>query len=207
MKPMRTTLFLTLAAALLSAPAPAQPGNDGVPGPADYGAFSQFITDRNIFDASRQPHQSSTHRVVSRPRTHSASAPAFSLVGTMSYEKGVFAFFNGNNDDLKQALLVSGKIADYTVTKIGYGRVTLETTNQSQTIEMKVGDVMREENGSWQLAAPGEVSFGDSASNSSPTNHGAAGGGAGSASGAPPSPGDASDILKRLMERRAQENQ
>ena len=206
MKPMRTTLYFTLAVALAGTEAFAQ-SNNAIPGPTDYAAFSRFITDRNIFDPNRQPHHTTDHRTVPRPSTHSASAPAFSLVGTMSYEKGIFAFFNGNNDDLKKALLVSGKIADYTVTEIAYGRVTLETTNQSRKLEMKVGDVMREENGAWQLAGPGEVSPGTGSSESGSSSRGAAAENSGSGSGTPPSAAEANDILKRLMEKREQENQ
>lgn len=202
MKPMRTTLYFTLTIVLAGAGAFAQ-SNNQVPGPTDYAAFTRFITDRNIFDPNRQPHHTSSHRTVSRPQTHSASAPAFSLVGTMGYEKGMFAFFNGNSADLKKALLVSGKIADYTVTKIDYGHVTLESTNQAQKLELKVGDVMREENGAWQLAAPGDTAIGTGASESS---GGKSAENSGSNNSTPPSAGEANDILKRLMEKREQEN-
>lgn len=207
MKFMRTTLFLTLTVMLAGAAAFAQSSTNGVPGLTDYASFSRFIAERNIFDVNRQPHHGGSHRPAPRPRTYSASAPAFSLVGTMSYEKGTFAFFNGNNDDLKKALLVSGKIADYTVTKIDYGRVTLAATNQSQTVEMKVGDVMREENGGWQMTGPGELSV---TGNSASTNHSdneSAPATSSSDHGAAPSASEANDILKRLMERRKQENQ
>ncbi len=201
---MRTTLFFTLTVVLLGTGAFAQSGNQ-VPGPTDYAAFSHFVADRNIFDPNRQPHHTSGRtRTVSRPRPHSASAPAFSLVGTMSYEKGIFAFFSGNNEDLKKALLVSGKIADYTVTDIAYGQVTLESTNKNEKLELKVGDVMREENGAWQLSGPGEVASGTDLSESSPAPSAENAGGGNSA---PPSTGAASDILKRLMEKREKENQ
>jgi len=201
---MRITLFFTLTVVLLDTGAFAQSGNE-VPGPTDYAAFSHFVADRNIFDPNRQPHHTSGRtRTVSRPRTHSASAPAFSLVGTMSYEKGIFAFFSGNNEDLKKALLVSGKIADYTVTDIAYGQVTLESTNKNEKLELKVGDVMREENGAWQLSGPGEVASVTDLSESSPVSSAENAGGGNSA---PPSTGAANDILKRLMEKREKENQ
>jgi hypothetical protein len=208
MKFMRTISFSLLAACLTGAVALAQPGNR-VPGPTDYAAFSQFITDRNIFDPNRQPHfTSSRPRASTRPTAH--SAPAFSLVGTMAYEKGMFAFFNGNSEDLKRALAVSGQIAGYTVTGIEYGRVTLETTNQAQKVELNVGDVMREENGAWQLAGPGDLPVTGSSGDQSGTNRSAASSttvNTGTGSSPAPSAAEANDILKRLMEKRKQENQ
>ena len=171
--------------------------NKNIPGPADYAAFSQFVTDRNIFDPSRQPHFSgSTARTRTRTRTRtSSSAPAFTLVGTMSYEKGMFAFFSGTDAELKQVLPVSGKIAVYTVTAIAPGRVRLESADKKQTLELKVGDVVRQENGGWQSAGAGEP--GAVATENSDDS---------GAASAPASASAPNDILKRLMEKREQEN-
>jgi hypothetical protein len=188
----------------------AQSGNT-VPGPTDYASFSRFITERNIFDPNRVPHYTSARPRV-QSRSHSASAPAFTLVGTMAYEKGLFAFFSGNSDELKQALPVAGQIAGYTVADISYGRVILETTNATTNamasgmtnaiakVELKVGDVMREENGKWQLAGAGEIVEDNSPapSRSAETTS--------SAPAANPSASAPNDILKRLMEKREQEN-
>ncbi|HEY5344708.1 MAG TPA: hypothetical protein VIK62_00005, partial [Verrucomicrobiae bacterium] len=132
-----------------------------VPGAADYAKFSAFVTDRNIFDPSRVAHTGYTPRVrttrtTTRPTRVSNSAPAFSLVGTMSYEKGVFAFFNGNNSDLKKVLPVNAKIAGYTVLKISQGRVLLESDDKKEQLELKVGDVLREDGGKWALSGAGE---------------------------------------------------
>ena len=175
-----------------------------VPGPTDYAAFSRFVTERNIFDPNRQPHYTTRPRV--RTRTHSPSAPAFTLVGTMAYEKGLFAFFNGNSDELRQALPVTGQIAGYTVTDIAYGRVTLETTNTATNatakVELKVGDVMREENGRWQFAGAGDIVMDNSPAPDSSTPESAS-----PAPAASPAAGEPNDILKRLMQKREQENQ
>jgi hypothetical protein len=195
----RPHLQFILAFALLGGGAFAQ-SSRAVPGPADYAAFSQFIAERNIFDPNRQPHYPSSRRTYSRPRAHSASAPAFTLVGVMSYEKGAFAFFNGNSEELKQVLPVTGGIAGYTVAEIAPGRVVLEATNRTDRLELKIGDGLREENGKWQPAGAGEIELADGGST---TNSAAAA--AGSASTAPAV--ESNDILKRLMERRAQENQ
>jgi hypothetical protein len=207
MKLMRTPIFFGLAALLtLAAGGAFAQSNNGIPGPTNYASFSRFITDRNIFDPARQPHYYSTTTRI-RPRTRvSASAPAFTLVGTMSYEKGMFAFFSGNTADLKKVLPVSEKIADYTVTEISMGHAVLQATNASDKLELKVGDVVRQENGKWVLSGAGDLPAGSSSSSSSSpaASPGAAGGE--NAAASPASAGEPNDILKRLMEKREQEN-
>ena len=178
--------------------------NGGVPRATDYAAFSRFVTDRNIFDPNRQPHYTSSRtRTRTTTRTHSSSAPAFTLVGTMSYEKGLFAFFSGNNDDLKKVLPVAEKIADYTVTQITPGRVTLESADKKTKLELKVGDVMRLENGKWEWSGSGEVPAGESVS--APETGSSSSGESPAAATAPA--GEPNDVLKRLMEKREKESQ
>jgi hypothetical protein len=177
--------------------------SNNVPGATDYSGFSRFVTARNIFDPNRQPHYTSAPRTRIRPRTHvSASAPAFTLVGTMSYEKGVFAFFDGNNPDLKKVRLVNEKIADYAVTKITPDRVTLESADKKERLELKVGDVMRQENSKWTLSSSGELPVGTSSL--APTVSSASG----DSPAESPSPSlGQNDVLKRLMELRKKEEQ
>jgi hypothetical protein len=196
-------IFLALAA-VLAGGAGAFAQSNGVPGDTDYAKFSQFVTDRNIFDPGRQPHfYSPTTRPRTRTRTRSTSAPALTLVGTMSYEKGMFAFFNGNSSDLKKALQAGEKIADYTVVDISPNRVKLETADKKKQFEMKVGDAMRQVNGRWVFAGADEVS---SETSSTETTASPASG----ESAAPATPSSASepnDVLKRLMQLREKENQ
>ncbi len=73
-----------------------------VPGPNDYNQFAQFITQRNIFN----PQRYAIRGEVRPPTRQSADVPrrTFTLVGTMSYEKGMFAFFDGNQSDLRKVL-------------------------------------------------------------------------------------------------------
>lgn len=174
---------------------------NSVAGAADYAKFSAFITDRNIFDPNRVPHSIATPRTRTRTHTHvSASAPAFTLVGTMSYQKGVFAFFNGNSSDLKKALPVGQGIADYSVTQISPGRVRLESTDKKEKLELKVGDVMRQENGKWALSGTVEAPSGTSGAAAALTN--------GESPSATPSPAlGQNEVLKRLMELRKKEEQ
>ena len=70
MKLTHTKILLALAA-VLAGETGAFAQSNGVPGPTDYAKFSQFITDRNIFDPARQPHfiYSSSTRPRTRTRT------------------------------------------------------------------------------------------------------------------------------------------
>jgi hypothetical protein len=203
MKLTHAKIFLALAA-MVAGGAGVFAQSNGVPGDADYAKFSAFITDRNIFDPSRQPHSYSptTRRTTSRPRVRNTSAPALTLVGTMSYEKGMFAFFNGNSSDLKKALRVAEKIADYTVVDISPDRVKLETADKKKSFEMKVGDAMRQENGKWVFAGAGDLTSEPSSTETKSSSS--------SESAAPATPSSANepnDVLKRLMQLREKENQ
>ena len=199
MKPLRTIIILALA---LAGGFGAFAQTNNIPPATDYSALSRFVTDRNIFDPNRQPHYTSSRtRTKTTPRIHSASAPAFTLVGTMSYEKGLFAFFSGNDADLKKVLPATGKIAGYTVVEIAPGRVTLTTTNTTEKLELKVGDVVRQENGKWELSGTTETAAGSSRLPAETT-----GSAASENSTAAPSPAlEQNDVLKRLMEKRAKE--
>jgi hypothetical protein len=82
----------------------------------------------------------------------------------------------------------------------------LQATNASDKLELKVGDVVRQENGKWVLSGAGDLPAGSS---SSPAASPGAAGGENAAAGAAASPasaGEPNDILKRLMEKREQEN-
>lgn len=172
--------------------------NKNIPGAADYAAFNRFVTERNIFDPNRQPHYSTgPARTVARTRTRSNSAPTVALVGTMAYEKGRFAFFSSNDAEQKKVLQVSEKIAGYRIVEILPASVTLEAADKKQT-SMKVGDVLRQENGGWRLAGQGEVPAG--------AVPGGAGKSADSTEGKPSAAaGEPNDVLKRLMQKREQE--
>jgi hypothetical protein len=202
MKRTKIKIGLALAAALAGAGGAFAQSN-GVPGPADYERFSHFVTDRNIFDPSRQPHSYSPTRRIYRTTRRASSVPGIMLVGTMSYEKGVFAFFNGNNADLKKALQAGEKIAGYTIAEISANRVQLESADKTQQIELEIGEGLRQENGKWVFSGANELPSGTSASTAS-----AAGApGAESPTPAAPSALESNDVLKRLMQLREKENQ
>ena len=166
-------------------------GTNNGPVSLDYATF-QLIVDRNIFDPNRFPRGPGTVRPASKPR----SFDSLTLVGTMSYEKGTFAFFDGTSSDYKKALKLADSIAGYKVTNIAPNGVKLATgTNE---LELSVGaQLRREEDGPWQLSSQA-ASY--AATPALTSTNGAAATGSDTASG-----GAESDILKRLMLKREKE--
>jgi len=187
----------------------------------------RLITERNIFNAKR------SGRVVRSATPRKAvRVDSFALLGTMSYEKGSFAFFDGSSSDFRTALKPAATIADCKVLDIGPKGVKLEANGKP--VDLPVGSHMRrEEGGQWQVAEGTEfASNSDSAvePERSESRGGDAGSNAGrgrdrssrfdrrSASGsradgatssgaaAPAGPsGSESEVLKQLMQRREQE--
>jgi len=158
----------------------------------EYAAF-RVIVDRNIFDPNRIP-----RRGPNGPRTPPRIFDAVTLVGTMTYEKGTFAFFDGTSPEYKKALRLTDMIAGYKVASITPNSVKLASgTNQ---FELNVGSgLRREESGPWQPA--GQFSSYESLSTSNSTNS--------TPSTSPgsdtASAGAESDVLKRLMQKREKE--
>ena len=154
----------------------------------DYQSF-RIISERNIFNANRSP------RSARSPRTRSdrpVRTESFALVGTMSYEKGRFAFFEGSSSQYQIVCKPADTIAGYKVADIAPNYVKLESNGKA--IEMRVGMQMkRQEEGEWLLGARTEPT---ATSNASPTSAEQPGGS---------SAGDESDVVKRLMQKRQQE--
>src|SRR6185295_14407327 len=65
----------------------------------------RIIADRNIFNANRSGGQV---RLESRRPTQVES---FTLVGTMAYDKGTFAFFEGSSSEFTKAMKANSVIA------------------------------------------------------------------------------------------------
>ena len=86
MKRTRTKIFLLAALAVAGNFSASAQSSNGVPGDQDYAKFASFVTDRNIFDPNRYPHNSrtSTRRTTTTTRrtTRSAGTPFVALVGT-----------------------------------------------------------------------------------------------------------------------------
>jgi hypothetical protein len=110
---------------------------------SDFGFF-QIIGQRNIFDPNRVPHIRST-------RSASRVVDSFSFVGTMSYARGTFAFFDGTSPDFRQVLELHGSIAGFEITAITPKSVTLLSgTNE---LVLSIGaQVRRDDNGQWLIS-------------------------------------------------------
>jgi hypothetical protein len=176
--------------------------NNNVPASTNYSAFAGFIFRRNIFNPDRFAiNTSQVIRTNRGPQT--IRGPEFQLVGTMSYEKGMFAFFDGNNNNYRKVLSQSdsNSIAGYTVAKVTTSGVQLQSTDKKRTLTMNIGQGMRQNNGVWQLVnGQGDLST------STGGVFGAVPGtteSAAPAESSAPSPAlEGNAILKRLMEQR-----
>ncbi len=171
--------------------ASAQSTNSPAPSRLEYSNF-RVIADRNIFNPNRRgAYVRSDRRDSNQNRP---SGDSFSLVGTILYQKGAFAFFDGTSSDYKQVLEPDGTIAGHKVKEVLAKSVKLEAGGKE--IEMKVGAQMRKEDGHWQLLTAAEWR-----PPSTDTNNPAA-----TASTASADSGmEGNDVLKKLMEQREKE--
>ena len=176
--------------------------NNNVPASTNYSAFAGFIFSRNIFNPDRFARNNGpTTPLITQ--TQQRRGAEFQLVGTMSYEQGMFAFFDGNNNNYRKVLSQSdsNSIAGYTVAKVTTSGVQLQSTDKKKTLTMKIGQGMRQNNGVWQLVnGQGDLST------STGGVFGAVPGtteSAAPAESSAPSPAlEGNAILKRLMEQR-----
>ena len=152
---MRPTLhrWLTWASLVFVAVSPlvaATPETSGQ-SRSDFPSF-KTIADRNIFNANRSRGRSGND---AKPRV----VESFSLLGTLSYEKGRLAFFDGTSSDYRKTLKPDGTIAGYKIADIALNGVKLEADGKQ--IDLPVGSQMRrEDEGEWQMAAGTENSSG-----------------------------------------------
>jgi hypothetical protein len=179
------------------AKAPVDPGKStNVSNPAanrsngtSFQAF-RVITERNIFNQNRGPR--SAQQRNDGPSRPAPKVHSLALVGTMSFAKGDFAFFDGTNPDYKKPVKIGEKIGEYQVKAISPSAV--KVANEKEEFEIKVGQQLRrEDEGPWQLAAGG-VAQGEESSSAGTD-------GSKSESGSP----SEDEALKRLMEKRAKE--
>ena len=167
-------------------------------GPAFGGAsrtdfvYFRMIAERNIFNPHRSkgvpnrppPVRTEPERIVKMDR--------FALLGTMSYEKGRYAFFDGSNSEFRKVAKPEDLIAGFKIAEVAPTCVKLLLTN-GQLLELCVGMQMKksEEQG-WQLAGKADAAAGTSHSSTSSSS---------SSSSGP----ESEDVLKRLLEKRSQE--
>ena len=112
----------------------------------------RIISDRNIFNSRR----SARYVPSSAPRTRGTRSENFALVGTLSYEKGPYAFFDGSRSDYRKVLKPDDTIAGFKVVSIEAAHVKLASATNE--IDLHVGmQLRREEEGEWRLSERPEV--------------------------------------------------
>ena len=170
----------------------------------DSKALARRVSERNIFDPDRQPRTRGESRPIPKPVVAvAADAPEMGLVGVMTFQKGTFAFFDGNAAEYRKTLQVQALIAGHTLTAITPQSVTLSESNGPPVL-LKVGQRLRKDaEGVWKLAAGAS---GEAFTRSG----GSAGAGSGAASSSPSTttaedPPGSDEILKRLLKKREQE--
>lgn len=191
----------------------------------DEAAF-RIIAERNIFNANRSGGTVRPPTPTRRP----ATVEVFALVGTMAYDKGTFAFFEGSRSDYTKVLKADGIIAGHKVVEIQANSVKLDLAGKE--IELPVGSQMRrEDEGAWQISeARGGIAMAASAATDASNRAGRSDRsgdssrtrrdgdsstrrGDGSDSGSrpttatPAASANEDEILKRLIERRERESQ
>lgn len=148
----------------------------------------RIIGERNIFNQNRSAKTALRDTPPVRPVPVIQS---FSLVGTMSYKRGTFAFFDGTRAEFKKPLKAGESIAGYEIKEIKPGGVKI--ANETNEFDIKVGQQLRrEDEDEWQLStapAPAQAPAGTADSDSSSAGAG----------------GSEDEALKRLMEKRAKE--
>jgi hypothetical protein len=154
-----------------------------------------LIQDRNIFNPNRSgrtPEREYTRREERRARVES-----FALVGTLSYEKGYFAFFDGSSSDYRTVLKASDSIAGFTVAAVNPQQVMLQSSNHGD-VALPLGmQLQRHDEGKWELAAHVDsTANGRSSAYGSSTNSGTNG---------LSIAGGNEEVLKRLMKQREDE--
>ena len=188
-------LSLLLLLAVTSAFVRAQETN--APSRPDFQEF-RIISERNSFNPNRSQRRERTRserEPERRTRTESVA-----LLGTMNYDKGWFAFFDGSRSEYRKALQPGDAIAGYTVGEIAPNHVKLQSTN-SPPIQLRVGTQMRKQDeGEWEVRERDRV---ETASAPPPTASPSGDTNAATAS----SPLDDNEVIRRLMQKREQELQ
>ena len=118
--------------------------------PGSFESF-QIIAERNIFAPTK-----ASGRPAESDQPSRLPQDSLVLTGTMSYEKGQFAFFDGSNPDFKKALKAGDRIGGCTLTEIAFKQVKLKAGEVE--FELPVGTrLLRENGGPWRLGGKADI--------------------------------------------------
>jgi hypothetical protein len=105
-----------------------------------------MIAERNIFNPDRSPRGNREAREPrSRPRE------VVTLVGTLSSEKGSYAFFDSSRPELRKAIEIGKTIAGHKVVGIGTDTISLQW--KTNTFQLRIGGQLQRTEGSWEANA------------------------------------------------------
>ncbi len=162
----------------------------------EFESFS-LILDRNIFDPDRRgPREQRRERPPEPPREES-----FTLLGTMFYSDKQLAFFDGTDSDWAGAVKLGESVAGHKLTNIDFDKVEIDWNGE--TIVLEVG-FARTKRGEEPWSTKGRDEWSGNSRRSSRRSSSGSGSSGSSAESTPALDGDASDILKQMMERRKQ---
>jgi hypothetical protein len=154
-------------------------------GRLDFSSF-RIVSERNIFNPNRA---SRSGRAAAEKAVKTES---FSLVGTLRSEKDDFAFFDGSSSQYRKVLQANQSIAGYKIAEIAHNEVKLVSSNQQ--LRLAVGIAMkRQDEGEWKPGsrpASGEQARAAGSSEEKVE---------------PSSSSEENEVLKRLRQRRDQE--
>ncbi|MGA1235928.1 MAG: hypothetical protein ACO34E_03610 [Limisphaerales bacterium] len=195
-------LKAALGAALLSLVpliAPAQTQTSPPPTEDPRESLLQLLRERNIFNPNRRgPVREDRERTPTDPEPQ---REAFQLIGALTTPDQHLAFFDGSDPDYRRVINIGEVIAGFKVTAISTTSVQLE--HETNQIEVAVGTGLERVGDSpWKTASTPARSASPTISESSATTDPAS---SNSTEGTPTGNGEENDVLKRLLERRRQE--
>ena len=148
----------TREAGLEAAASVADKASAGSPAAQDFLAF-KLIMERNIFNPNRRPGVTGPPPKVEKlPKIDS-----FSLVGTLLYEDGNFAFFAGTESGYNKVLKTGEMIGDCKITEITQDAVHLQVAENNLLLPMDMKLTRRDE-GNWEVGIGAASSSGSSGS-------------------------------------------
>lgn len=174
---------------------------NSAPARVDYSTF-RIVSERNIFNANR------TARGVPAPPRETrrpVRVETVALVGTLEDERGPVAFFDGSSEEFRKAVKPSATLGGWKLASVTLRGVRL--TDGTNQFDLKVGtSLRREDEGEWKLTSGTEVASASGGSSWSRDRGSSRAASASSPADSAPS-GDAAEILRKMMERRAKEEQ